>query len=117
MLILPGLQNRVWLLPCCLLLVLMLSCGGSREKYVGSYKADPNDTPKQTETSLELKENGEGIWKVGDEEVSFSWDIRQNELRVNTKGGGVLVGDLEKNVIYLSLPGSKRIAFRKSPER
>jgi hypothetical protein len=90
----------------------MSSCG-SRDKYVGSYRADPKDTPKQTETSFELKVNGEGVWKVGDEEVSFSWDVRQNELRVNTKSGGVIVGSLEKDVIYLSLPGSKLIAFRK----
>jgi hypothetical protein len=90
----------------------MISCG-SRVEYVGSYVADPKDSPKHSETSLELKENGEGIWRVGDEEVSFSWDIRRDELRVNTKGGGVIVGSLEKNMIYLTLPGSKRMSFKK----
>jgi hypothetical protein len=95
-----------------LFLALIFACG-SRDKYVGSYVADPKDTPKQTETSLELKENGEGIWKIGDEEVLFSWGIRQNELRVNTKGGGVIVGSLENNVISLSLPGSKTMTFRR----
>ena len=112
MLKLSGSRHRIWLLPFCLLLALMFSCG-SRNEYVGSYKADPKDTPRQTETSLELKHNGEGIWKVGDEEVSFSWDVRQNELRVNTRNGGVIVGNLEKDMIYLSLPGSKRMAFRR----
>lgn len=105
-------RHRIWLLPLCLLLGLMVSCG-SRNDYVGSYKADPKDTPKQTETSLELKQNGEGIWKVGDEEITFSWDIRQNELRVNTRSGGVIVGKLEKDLIYLSLPGSKRMTFKR----
>ena len=104
--------NRIWLLPLCLVFALTFSCG-SRHEYVGSYVADPKDSPKQTETSLELKENGEGVWKVGDEEVPFSWDVKHNELRVNTKGGGVIVGDLEKDVIHLSLPGSKRMTFKK----
>jgi hypothetical protein len=90
----------------------MFSCG-SRDVYVGSYVADPKDSPKHTETSLELKDNGEGIWRVGDEEVSFSWGIKRNELRVNTKGGGVIVGSFEENVIYLSLPGSKTMSFKK----
>lgn len=106
-------RNRIWLLPFCLTLALVFSCG-SRGKYIGSYAADPKDAPKQIETSLELKENGEGTWKAGDEEVSFSWDVRQDELRVNTKGGGVIVGRIEKNVISLSLPGSKEMVFRKT---
>ena len=79
------------LLPILLLLVSLVSCG-SKDRLAGVYKAVEKDLPKQVETLLELKPNGDGAWKVGDEEVPFSWYIKGAELRINTKGGGVIVG-------------------------
>lgn len=96
----------------CLLLVLTISCG-AREKYIGIYKAEANEIPTQNEIFLELKANGDGIWRVGDEEVPFSWYVRGGELRVNTKGGGVIVGSLEKDTIHLTLVGAKTMAFKR----
>jgi hypothetical protein len=107
-------QNRVWLLPLCLLLVLMLSCE-SKDKYAGVYKAEAKDTPKQAQITVELKANGDGLWRMGDEEVSFSWDIKGGELRVNTKGGGVIVGKIEKDTIQMTLPNMKTLTFKKMP--
>ncbi len=63
---------------------------------------------------IELKANGDGTWKVGDEEVPFAWDIKGGELRVNTKGGGVIVGAIEKDTIRIGLPGSKDMSFKRS---
>lgn len=95
----------------CLAMVMVLACT-PEPKVVGTYIADPNDSPRQSETTLELKDNGVGLWKVGDEEVSFTWHIKGEQLRVHTKGGGVLVGVLDKNTISISLPGSKEMSFR-----
>jgi hypothetical protein len=106
-------QNRVWLLPLCLLLVLMLSCE-SKDKYAGVYKAEAKDTPKQAQITVELKANGDGLWRVGDEEVAFSWDIKGGELRVNTKGGGVIVGKIEKDTIQMTLPNMKTLTLKKT---
>lgn len=100
------------LLPLCLLLILIVSCG-SKEKYTGTYKAEAKDSPRQTETTVELKANGDGIWKVGDEEVTFSWYIKSGELRVNTKGGGVIVGNIETDAIQITLPGTGTMSFKK----
>lgn len=105
-------DNRMRLLPLCLLLILIISCG-SKEKFIGAYKAEAKDSPKQTETVLELKGDGDGVWRVGDEEVSFSWYIKGGELRVNTKGGGVIVGTIENDAIHMTLPGSKIMSFKK----
>jgi len=58
--------------------------------------------------------NGYGIWRVGDEEVPFSWHIKGDELRVNTKGGGVIVGAIENDAIRITLPGSKTLSFKKT---
>ncbi len=106
-------QNRIWLLLLCLLLVLLFSCE-SKDKYAGVYKAEAKDVPKQAQTTVELKANGDGLWRVGDEEVSFSWDIKGGELRVNTKGGGVIVGKIEKDTIQMTLPNMKTLNFKKT---
>jgi hypothetical protein len=90
----------------------MISCG-SREKFIGTYKAEAKDMPKQAEIFLELKANGDGIWRVGDEEVPFSWYVKGVELRVNTKGGGVIVGSLEKDTMHITLVGAKTMAFKR----
>jgi len=100
------------LLPIFLLLILVISCG-SKDKLAGVYKADEKDLPKQVETLVELKPNGDGAWKVGNEEVPFSWYTKGSELRINTKGGGVIVGSLEKDTIRLTLPGTEEMTFRK----
>ncbi len=100
------------LLSSCFLL-LTLSCG-QKDLYTGTYIADPGDTPRRTETTLELKENGVGLWKVGDDEVAFSWYMKGDQLRVNTRGGGVIVGSLEKNVIRITLPGTSEMSFKRA---
>jgi hypothetical protein len=102
------------LLPFCLLplLILMISCG-SKDQYMGAYRAEIKDSPKQAETVLELRADGVGIWRVGGEEVPFSWYIKGGELRVNTKAGGVIVGAIDNDVIHIILPGSKKFSFKK----
>jgi hypothetical protein len=105
-------RNPIWLLAFCLLLVLMASCE-SKDKYAGVYKAEAKETPKQAEITVELKANGDGLWRVGDEEVAFSWDIKGGELRVNTKGGGVIIGKIKKDTLQITLPNMKTLTFKK----
>jgi hypothetical protein len=106
-------KNRTRLFPLCLLLITMFSCG-SNDPFIGSYKAEVKDSPRQAETVLELKAHGDGIWRVGDEEVPFSWYIKGRELRVNTRAGGVIVGTIENGSIHITLPGSKTLSFKKA---
>jgi hypothetical protein len=91
----------------CVLLMLLASCE-SRDKYAGTYKEEGRG-----EIVLELHGTGEGLWKVGSDEVSFAWYIKGGELRVNTRGGGVIVGKMEKGTIRMTLPGSKEMTFKK----
>jgi hypothetical protein len=95
-----------------LLLLVLVSCGG-KDNLAGVYKAETKDLPKQVESLVELKPNGDGAWKVGNEEVPFSWYIKGAELRINTKGGGVIVGNIEKDTIQLTIPGTREMAFKK----
>jgi hypothetical protein len=113
MLITPNSFFRFRLLPFVLLLIFVISCG-SKDKVAGVYKAEGKDSPKQVETLVELKPNGDGAWKIGDEEVPFSWYIKGAELRINTKGGGVIVGSIEGDTIQMTIPGTKKMSFKKS---
>jgi hypothetical protein len=101
-----------WLLGLCLVVILLFGCE-SKDKYVGVYKAQASDSSKQAEVVLELKANGDGLWRVGSEEVNFAWDIKGGELRVNTKRGGVIVGKMDKDTIQITLPSSKTMSFKK----
>ncbi|MGO9136457.1 MAG: hypothetical protein ACLP9S_08725 [Syntrophales bacterium] len=99
----------------CVLLMLLLSCE-SKDKYAGVYKA----AVKQGEIVLELKGNGDGLWRVPSDEVAgtfievpFAWYIKQGELRVNTRAGGVIMGKIDKDTIQMTLPGSKVMTFKK----
>ena len=103
-------QYRVLVL--FLILALVAACG-SRDQFIGTYRAEGKDLAKEAETTLELKANGDGAWKSSGEEIPFSWHIKGGELRINTKGGGVLVGGLEKDAIHLTLPGNRKMTFRR----
>ncbi len=97
--------------------MLLLSCE-SEDRYAGVYKAAGKETAKQEEIILELKANGDGLWRVGSKEV-FSeipvvWYIKRGQLRVNTKAGGVIVGKLERDTIQITLPGFGALTFRKT---
>ena len=102
------------------LLMFLLSCG-SEDKYVGVYQAKVKGSAKQGVAILELKANGDGLWRVSSGkatgtlvEVPFAWYIKRGDLRVNTKEGGVIVGKIDKDTIQITLPGSRELTFRKT---
>jgi len=105
--------------PGCLRLVLVLillafltGCGRGTQ-HIGTYIAEIKAWPHDYFTTLELKEAAVGVWKVGDDEVSFSWYVKDNELRLNTKKGGIIIGSLEDGMIRVTLPGFEELLFRK----
>ena len=100
--------------------MLLVSCE-SRDRYVGVYQAEATGAAKQEVVILELKANGDGLWRVGSDgvkdasvEVPFAWYIKRGDLRMNTKAGGVIVGKIDKDTIRLTLPGSKTLTFRRT---
>jgi hypothetical protein len=105
--------RRLCLLPLCLLIVFFFGCGSEETKYVGNYKAIKGGTPAKSESQLVLKEKGEGIWRTEDDEVSFSCHPKGGELRFLTKNGGVIVGEIHKDTISVTLPGDRSITFKK----
>ena len=96
----------------CGVLPFLPSCE-SREKIAGTYRAEAGGSPTEKEIILELRDNGEGTWRRGNDEVPFSWYLESGELRLNTKGGGVLVGKREEGTLRIALPGGKTLSFKK----
>ena len=97
----------------CLLLFTAAAGCGSGTQHVGTYIAEIKDSSHRSEATMELKETGTGVWKVGDDEVAFSWHVKGNELRLHTQNGGVIVGSLDNQIIHVTLPGSKELFFSK----
>jgi len=102
----------------CLLavLLLVLSAGCTSEKrYTGTYKAQADVDSKYAGAYIELKENGHGSWIMMDDEASFSWYVKGDELRLNTKLGGVIVGKFQDDGSFeITLPGAQKMSFKKS---
>jgi hypothetical protein len=96
----------------CFMLFSIYACE-PKDIYEGVYKVEGETPPKNTETQLELKERGIGVWRVFDEEVSFRWDIKDSEIWLSTKLGGIIIGKIRGEIIEITLPGSKAMSFRK----
>jgi hypothetical protein len=105
---------RTWhLLPVtlwCLILLCTFSCG-SKGEYAGLYKSQVAESTRQPE--IELKEDGEGIWRIEDNEESFTWYVKGGEIRLNTKQGGVIVAKIKDNTLEIVLPGRKKMSLKK----
>jgi len=97
---------------CFLLFTALIGCGPETQ-HSGKYIAEIKDSPHRSETTLELKETGAGVWKVGDDEIAFSWHVKGNELRLYTKNGGIIVGSLDNETIRVTFAGFNELLFRK----
>jgi len=93
-----------------LLLIITFSCD-SRERYAGKYVEQGEVSSKISE--IELKENGQGFWRVEDDEISLSWSISNNEIRLHTKSGGIIIGKIKDDILEIQLPGSKIKYFKR----
>ena len=98
----------------CLFMVSFLSCG-SGEEYEGVYTAKGKGRLQDAEVVIELREKGIGVWRVEDDEASFRWEVRGNEIRLMTKAGGIIIGKIQNDGIAIRLPGAEMMSFQKRP--
>jgi len=103
--------RALWLSLLFICVVFLFSCS-SKAKYAGTYRTIETDEGLRSE--LELKENGEGTWRVGDNEEPFSWYPKGAEIRLNTKKGGVIVAKIEGDSLHITLSGGKTLIFKKA---
>jgi len=62
---------------------------------------------------VELQKDGKGIRWVGDEEVQFEWKVKDSELRIHTRDGGILTAKMNNGILEVALPGSKLLYLEK----
>ncbi len=112
-------QAYGWIVGLCIFVTFLVSCE-SGDKYMGVYRVEAKGAAKQEEIILELRANGGGLWRVSSHEIAgtfvevpFEWYIKRGHLRVNTKGGGVIAGKIDRDTIQMTLPGSKALTFKK----
>jgi hypothetical protein len=94
-------------------LMVGLSCNRELQQYTGTYLLQEADKKESSEIYIQLRENGIGTWNTPDDEVSFRWDVKNNEIRLHTRSGGVLVGKIQEDTIEIVFPGSKIRRFNK----
>jgi hypothetical protein len=93
----------------------MSSCSPPKDKYAGTYiEVEREGLLGNTENFLELDENGNGTWRVFEDEFQFRWSIKGDEIRLHTKEGGVIVGKIQGDIIEVILPGREIKQFKKS---
>ena len=99
----------------CLLFLLTFSCT-QKDIYEGVYKAEGGSSEKYCNSQIELMEKGLAVWRVPDDEVSFRWDIKDSEIWLSSKSGGIIIGKIRGDIIEMELPGIKATCcFRKVP--
>jgi hypothetical protein len=97
---------------CLLLMTVLMSCD-SRQTYIGTYlAADAGGGPCEP-TVVDLRENGEGTWTCNHEEVTFTWHVKDGEIRIHTREGGIMTGTLTKNGFLLRMPLETELRFEK----
>ncbi len=105
-------RGNFFIIAVCLAMAFSLACD-NKEEYAGVYRTDGGEFARSTETVIELKENGQGYWRAADDEASFTWSVNSQEIRLHTKGGGVIVGKIKEGGIEIILPGSPKVFFKK----
>lgn len=106
--------TALYVFAVCLFVCIGFGCN-STDSYIGTYEAIDMTRETNKENIIELMENGEGAWGCCDGEVLFTWYVKRDELRINTKEGGIMVGKLKKDSFTITLPGKRRLTFVKIP--
>lgn len=108
--------NRISVRYLVIILIFLLGAAAqsctSRKYFAGTYKIiESRALPP--DTYLVLKENGEGVWRVDGNEISFTWFARRREIRIYTRSGGVLVARARHKRLKIALPGGREMIFKK----
>ena len=80
--------------------ILILSGCEKNFELAGNYE-DP-----EHEITLSLMPDHRGEWATLEDNVSFRWERRKNQIWLHTKAGGVLVGNIRAHELVFKVPGS-----------
>jgi hypothetical protein len=104
--------ERILIIVTFLAMIFSFACD-NKQKYTGLYRAGGDKLQRENVNTIELIENGQGIWRITNDEASFSWGIKGKEIRLHTKTGGIIKGVIKNNGIEIMLPNSQTVFFTK----
>ncbi len=97
------------------MLIFIVSCF-QEDIYEGVYKAEGGKSQRYCSSQIELMEKGVAVWRVPDDEVPFRWDVKDEEIWLSSKSGGIIIGKIQEDTIHVKLPGIKTVChFKKVP--
>lgn len=96
----------------CLALVFVVACA-REEQFLGTYKPTQDNPSEFADVRVELMRGGKGIRRVRGEEVTFEWEVKGNEIRIQTRAGGIVVAKMRHGLLEVSLPGPRTIYLEK----
>lgn len=91
------------------LMLLAAACGPDRAELAGKYRA------KGRAVSLELDEDGRGVWRAGYDETVFKWSRKKGRIVLHTEEGGAFAGVAAQEGLRLDLPGVGEVLFEPMP--
>ena len=112
----PGTTKWNYLVPLVIYLIVAFpSCYGQKDVYEGLY-ITLEKASKYAGSQLELMEKGIAVWRVSEDEVSFRWDIKDSEIWLSSKSGGIIIGKILGDTIEITLPGTNKMSFKKAKD-
>lgn len=97
---------------------LISGCSQDRSAAVaGKYEARATEEGKVPTAALDLLPDHRGTWATEQDNVTFKWEKRGEEVWLHTQSGGVIVGKISGDGIVFHLPEGSRYHFRRTPAR
>jgi len=97
-----------------ILLGVMYAISGCSEQVemTGTYQQVSGDVPGSSSV-IELEDTKNGVWQTEIDEVSFRWSVRDNEIWMHTKTGGVIIGRITDQGFVIELPEVGSFVFHR----
>ncbi len=107
-------MTRLAPLALCALLLLAVplsGCRGPVESLVGEYEAEAGGLISAPR--LNLRSDGGGGLTVGAEDAAFRWEVKDSQVLLHTRQGGMVLLKRTAQGLEGDLPGVGRVVFRK----
>jgi hypothetical protein len=104
-------------IPFCLMFfmaIMFISAGCAEQPdMAGTYKEVSIAAPR-SHSIIELKDNNEGIWETDIDEISFRWSVRDNDVWLHTKTGGLIIARITDQGFIIELPEAGSLVFHRT---
>lgn len=105
--------RRFLLLSVSALFLVFTGACENREHLVGKYQTAIDVNGESQTILLELMANGQGSWSGQEDNITFKWESKEDEIWLHTKSGGLIVAKIVGENIEIDLAGAGLYRFKK----